>query len=402
MIFHDCTQCTNECRLQALEAVRDEYSSIDSFKYTPQVHSKPKSILLGLTNKCNLNCNYCFVHQNSLDMTFDVADKGIQWVLSNCQEDEKPTVGFFGGEPLLKFNDIIVPIVQKYKDKVNFSITTNGILLNEDIIDFLHDYEIYPLLSFDGVPEVQNKQRSNSFNQVLKNIPYLLLRFPEITMRATVTKESIPYLYDTVLMADELGFKHIFFCENAYEDWDKEIEKELEEQFKKIGLFIYKRLRNKESVLKIDPFNRIFESIDKGQHNELYFDNRIIRCGLGTTSCAITPDGNIIPCQEKISNITHIIGNIYTGIDYKKHKEFLIDYFNKVNNLSCDKGCSDKNKLICLSHLCPSRLEDLNYQFSTASCAFSRMATKICLRLFFLCSYSIEPNIREYWGGGLN
>ena len=46
---------------------------------------------------------------------------------------------------------------------------------------------------------------------------------------------------------------------------------------------------------------------------------------------------------------------------FEKHKEFLIDYFNKVNNLSCDKGCSDKNKLICLSHLCPSRLEDLNY-----------------------------------------
>lgn len=87
-------------------------------------------------------------------MTFEVADRSIQWVLSNCQGDKKPTVGFFGGEPLLKFDDIIVPITKKYEDKIEFSITTNGTLLNEDIIDFFCDYEIYPLLSFDGVPEV--------------------------------------------------------------------------------------------------------------------------------------------------------------------------------------------------------------------------------------------------------
>ena len=398
MIFHDCTQCTSECRLQTFEAIRDEFSSIDSFKYNSQIHSKPTNLLLGLTNRCNLQCDYCFVDQNTKDMTFEIADQAIQWSLFNCQNEEKPTIGFFGGEPLLKFKEIIVPICQKYKDLVNFSITTNGVLLNEDIIDFFRDYEIIPLLSFDGIPLVQNNQRSNSFDKVRKNIPYLLLRFPQTTMRATVTKESILYLYETVLMAEELGFESIFFCENAYEDWNQEIETCLEEQFKKIGLYIYKKLRNKEKVIKIQPFNRIFSNLYKLQQNKLFFDNTILRCGLGTTSCAIAPNGDIIPCQEKISNYQYIIGNIYTGINFNLHKKYLIDYFNKINNLQCDKGCSDRDKLICLSHLCPSRLEDLNYTFSTASCVFSRMATKICARLFFLCSYSCENNIKEYWG----
>ena len=398
MIIHDCAQCTNECRLQAFKAVRDEYSSINSFKYNPRIHSKPTNILLGLTNKCNLQCNYCFVHQNFLDMTLEVADKSIQWVLSNCQTNEKPTVGFFGGEPLLKFDDIIIPIVLKYKDKVNFSITTNGTLLNEDIIDFFYNNKVYPLLSFDGVPDIQNNQRSNSFDQILKNIPYLLLRFPETTMRATVTKESIPYLYKTVLMAEELGFKSIFFCENAYEDWDKNIEYELYNQFNKIGLYIYKKLSKNESVIKINPFFRIYTNIHNAQKNNLFFDNNIMRCGLGTTSCGITPSGNIVPCQEKISNPQTIIGNIYDGINPQIHKEYLINYFNKINNIQCDKGCSFKNTLLCLSHLCPSRLEDLNFNISTASCAFLRMAAKVVYRLFFLCEYSDKQNIRDYWG----
>ena len=158
-------------------------------------------------------------------MTYEIADKAIQWALSNINNDkEKPIIGFFGGEPLLKFDDIIVPIVEKYKDQVEFNITTNGVLLTEDVVDFFLKNDIMPLLSFDGVAQVQNLQRSNSFDQVLNNIPYLLLRFPYTTMRATVTKESIPFLFDTVVMANELGFKSLFFCENAYEDWDKETE----------------------------------------------------------------------------------------------------------------------------------------------------------------------------------
>lgn len=394
----DCSTCTAQCRLEDFEQFRDKYSAINSFKYNPNIYSKPTNMLLGLTNKCNLNCSYCFVSQNEQEMSLEIAEQALQWLKSNNENNEElPTVGFFGGEPLLKFNDIIKPLVEKYSKEFNWSITTNGMLLNEDIVDFLYKYDIIPLLSFDGVPEIQNKQRSNSFNTILKNIPYLLLRFPNTTMRATVTKDSIPYLYDTVLMAEELGFKHIFFCENAFENWEKSLEPVLLDQFNKIGLHIYKNLINNKPTIKVDPIQRIFKSLTLAQKNNLFFNNEILRCGLGTTSCAITPEGKIIPCQEKISTPNIVLGDIQNGIDIQIHKNYLINYFNKVNNIKCDKGCNIKDRLICLSHLCPSRLEDLNYNISTATCMFSRMAIKTTLRLHFLCANSGKINIRLYF-----
>ena len=218
-------------------------------------------------------------------------------------------------------------------------------------------------------------------------------------MRSTVTKESIPYMYESVLMAQELGFKKIVFCPNAYENWDKETELALYEQLNKIGLHIYKGLRNQNfETIMVDPLNVRFSDINKALTEDLYFNNSIERCGLGTTTCAITPTGDIVPCQEKISNPTIILGNVYDGINQQIHQDYLTDYYTKVNNLECDKGCDNRSKLICLSDICPSRLEDLDYTFSTSQCAFIRMSTKVAGHLHLLCSGSIFPHIREFFG----
>ena len=115
-------------------------------------------------------------------------------------------------------------------------------------------------------------------------------------MRATVTQHSIPYLYETVLMAEELGFKKISFCPNAYEDWDKEIENVLYKQWKKIGHHIYKSLMQNKPVILVDPILKFYNNTNLALKEELFFNNRIDRCGLGTNTCAITPNGEIVPC----------------------------------------------------------------------------------------------------------
>ena len=401
-----CTTCTIEDRKCAFNTFKDKYAQTNEFQYNFVNDAHPEVIMLGLTNRCNLSCTYCFVNQNPLDMTFQIAEDSIKWLQSNYKIknlDRKMSVNFFGGEPLLLYDEIIRPLVLKYQDEIAFGITTNGILLDEDKVDFFFQHNIQPLLSFDGVPEVQNCQRishtCNSFKTVLNNIPYLLLRFPQTVMRSTVTKESIPHMYDSVLMAQELGFKKIVFCPNAYEDWDKETELELYEQLNKIGLHIYKGLRNQEfDTIMVDPLNVRFSDINKALTEDLYFNNSVNRCGLGTTTCAITPIGDIVPCQEKISNPTIVLGNIYEGINQQIHQDYLTDYYAKVNNLECDKGCDNRSKLICLSDICPSRLEDLDYTFSTSQCAFIRMSTKVAGHLHLLCSGSIFPHIREFFG----
>lgn len=398
-----CEGCNEEVRREAFNTMKEKYSAITSFSYNYYEHSQPISLLLGVTNRCNLNCSYCFVEQNPMDMPLSVAEKAIEWVKTNRQKKNisgKPMVNFFGGEPLLRYKDLIKPLVEKYGKEIEFGITTNGVLLDENVVDFFYKNKINILLSFDGIPSVQNKQRSNSFNEVLKNIPYLLLRYPNVVMRSTLTKASIPYLYDTVLMAEELGFKKIVFCPNEFEIWDKEEEKELLAQFKKIGLYIYKALMKGKIPIMVDPLNSDFNKTNLAIENNLKFNNTIMRCGLGTTGCAITPDGKIVPCQEKISHPTIILGDLDSGIDKNIHKAFLIDYFEKVNNISCDKGCSEKIQLNCVSDLCPSRLEDLNFALSSPHCVFTRMSNQVANRLHYLCAHSYKDNIRNYFSGG--
>ena len=124
-----------------------------------------------------------------------------------------------------------------------------------------------------------------------------------------------------------------------------------------------------------------------------------MRCGLGTTSCAITPEGQIIPCQEKISCPTWIIGNIFEGIDPKAHETFLKWYIDKMNNdFICDRKCITlKENVHCLNNTCPSRLEDLNFKPSTATCVFNRVTLRIAHRLYLNCQHSIDPKIIDYF-----
>lgn len=399
----DCSACDK--KRNPFEEMKQEFAAIKDFKYNYIEYSTPTSMVLSLTNNCNLQCPYCFVQQNNQNMTLEIAQQAVKWLKNNYKLNPKNDmfINFFGGEPLLQFDQIIVPLVEENK-KVNnltFGITTNGVLLDEDKVDFFYKNKIDILLSFDGVEEIQNTQRPgknfNSYEKVLNNIPYLLLRFPNTTMRSTITKESIPYVYETVMMAVELGFKQITFCPNAYEDWDETLREELYNQFEKVGYYIYKELMNGNYPIRVNPLNNYFSKLYAIYKNELKFENRVSRCGLGTTSCAIAPNGDIIPCQEKTSHPTVILGNVFNGINPKVHKNYLNDVFNNLNNIHCDKHCGYKEKLICLSDLCPSRMEDLNYQFSTSGCVFTRTASAVAKRLFYLCSYSPLPIIQQYF-----
>lgn len=409
-----CTGCSPESRKEYFNNIKEKYQDTDltTFEYDFETYSRPYSMILGLTDDCNLQCSYCFVKQNTNYMTFEVADQAIQWLKQNyiaTNREGKPSVTFFGGEPLLCFDSVIVPIVEKYRDEIDFSITTNGILLDEDKVDFFYKNNIEILLSFDGVRSVQNTQRSSknldSYETVLKNIPYLLLRRPNTIMRMTLTKYAVPHLFETVLMAEELGFKSISFCVDAFEDWEYEDLYNYEEQLEKIGLHIYKSFFNKsDEAIKVDQLIKTYNKIEQSLQGNLKYNNSLFRCGLGTTSCAITPTGDIVPCQEKISNPTWILGDVFNGIDANKHKEFLKWYIDNMNNnFTCDRLCrTNKEAVHCFSNTCPSRLEDLNFKSSTSECIFNRTNLRIANRLFMLCYKNINPLMENYFQGGNN
>lgn len=398
------------------EWLKKEKAVQKEFIYEEDKYSLPTGVVAGITLKCNLACPYCFVTQDNVDMSYETAEQTAEWLLSNYKKQgidarqNKAQFFFFGGEPLIRFDDIIVPLVEKYNDRVSFGITTNGVLLDEDKVDFFKKYDIAPLLSFDGVPEVQNIQRpmyggGASFDKVLKNIPYLLLRFPETVMRATITKDSIKHMYDSYCLGAELGFKHIGFYPNAFEDWGDEEQKELRLQLDKIAISVYKRLV--EPKYDFPPFISfmveepdILEAYSRGN---LPFNNRLLRCGLGTTGIGVMPNGDLIPCHEKVGNPIYIIGNVRDGINPAKHKQFLEDYFNGVSNCTLARPTSQKIANILLYNTCPSRLEDINYEMKTSLIVFEEEIARVGEKMRQLCYNNINPRMQQYFfKGGQN
>jgi uncharacterized protein len=125
---------------------------------------KITSAMLILTHACNLQCRYCFVSQENTDMSLQVALDAIDFLMKNNPPSMTCHVCFFGGEPLLKWDEIIVPTVE-YKEriypdrKITFSITTNCVLLTEDKIHFMKEHKIGILTSIDGAKDTQYYNR---------------------------------------------------------------------------------------------------------------------------------------------------------------------------------------------------------------------------------------------------
>lgn len=326
-------------------------------------------------------------------MDFKTAKDGIDFLVRNQEKKlikhpaakkEKVSVTFFGGEPTLLWDDIIVPLVQyteeKYPNIVNFGITTNGTLLNEDRIKWLYNHNIRPLLSIDGAKETQDFNRPcrdgrSSFDLMSKNIPIILKYFPNTTFRATIYEPTVKHLYENYLFAIKNGFRNIFLCPNARDSWSDEGLTTLHEEINKI--FTYNILSFMEGVNPIqcsnidDAFLSILNhdrQIHSGKKWNLAPERNVVRCGLGTGSISIAYDGKLFGCQEQDSRDTNdyfYIGDIYNGIDEKRHKTILGDY-NKAEMITCeDSSLCDTciRRLSCIHEICPSVSHDMFNNF---------------------------------------
>lgn len=349
-------------------------------------YSYPVRVMLNLTDNCNLACRYCFVQQKPNYMTLQVAKDAVDFIVKNYNiriekyglKDRKG-IFFFGGEPTLMFDSIIVPLMQYIEetynlDEFDFGITTNGTLLNKERIDFLKKYNIFPLLSIDGNAETQNYNRpykngiGNSFDAVVKNIPYLIENFPEVCFRSTIYKDSVKNLYNDFLFAESLGFKN-YTCitDSRSVIWNNEELQELYDQLEKIIFhqieYFLKGERPKITVSGLyDAFRDIILS-ELYENREKELRRTPWRCGLGTNGCSINYKGDLFSCQEQDSRNTNeyfYMGNIYTGVDLKKHKQILDDYMNNSDIICKDiEECIDCPLINICSGGCVSVNKDL-------------------------------------------
>ena len=346
--------------------------------------------MLNVTDDCNLECKYCFVEQQPHYMTLDTAKAAADWLYQNFEkkkrlgilsENEKIRFYFFGGEPMLCYDSIIVPIIEyienKYPNIFYYGMTTNGTLLNEGRINFLKSKNFELLLSIDGNPTTQNYNRpcknhiKNSSDLVEKNIPYLLEKFPYLCFRSTIYAPTVEHLFDNYLYAESLGFRNWDAIIDSRHDWTTQQIEVLKEQMSKIYQYRLSQLINNQSIMESSHIEEWFGAIinlykDKNSYN-IKNHSSIWRCGLGTNIGSIGWDGSIYGCQEQTSrgcDSIFYIGNIFTGgIDIIKHNKLLSLYYkNQIEQKIKKDECNNCELLpVCKINFlgCPSTYYDL-------------------------------------------
>lgn len=300
-----------------------------------------KALCLHVAHDCNLKCEYCFASQGDFDgekslMSFDVGKKALDFLVEKSGNRRNLEVDFFGGEPLMNF-EVVKELVhygrsieKKHNKKFRFTITTNGLLLDRDKMDFINEHMSNVVLSLDGRKEVNDNMRKTvngegSFDIIVpKFIEMVNLRGDkDYYVRGTFTSENLDFSKDVKEFYD-LGFKSISIepvvtkptedyaiLEEHLEDILKEYEKLSEE---------YIDIKKKDKA-----FNFFHFTIDLNQGPCIV--KRVVGCGAGVEYLAITPEGDIYPCHQFVGDEDFKMGDLNKGIENLS----LIDKFKEAN-----------------------------------------------------------------------
>lgn len=318
---------------------------------------------LNLTQKCNLKCKYCFVVQQPFEMTYQVAKDAIDFYAKNAAiTGDVPSATYFGGEPLLRWDDIIVPLTkyirEKYGSNYRLSLTTNGILLDKEKLDFMKKHNIGFLFSMDGAKTTQDRNRPfhdgrGSFDKLINKIPMILEYNPNATFRSTIDHDGVSEVLENYQFAISQGYNNVFMIPNVFVEWSESERKELKRQIGLVADIFMDNIRIGKHI-RFSGFDEAFDKIKKiniaarnSEHRDAARNVPAFgRCGLGGTKFAsIGASGTIFSCQELSENPElgekFAIGNIYDGVDDEKRWEIMKDFDPKKVVRSDGKSCDD-------------------------------------------------------------
>lgn len=290
------------------------------------VYSKPQAVTMLLTNDCNLACSYCFESNKGKDympkeMALDI--------LKATYNQVDPmagifTLNMFGGEPLMNWDTFkaVCDYVLENNLKIRITATTNLTLLTDEMIDYIDELSIPVLVSVDGIKEVHDKHRCNSFDKVIENMKKLIDRDLGylIEARMTVAPDTAKYMYESVKMLVDLGINNIANVPASDLEWDAQSIQDYKDNYEKI-LDMYIDILNDEtnkrniSLYKVDQaLNLALEPIKEDTS----------MCNIGNPRWVIVDwKGDIWPCPDypttdNVDLIAGKIGNFYTGVDETK------------------------------------------------------------------------------------
>ncbi len=290
-----------------------------------------KALCLHIAHTCNLNCSYCFASQGKYHgeralMSYEVGKRALDFLVENSGSRHNLEVDFFGGEPLMNF-DVVKKLVEyarsieKEKNKhFRFTLTTNGVLVDDDVIEFANKEMSNVVLSLDGRKEVHDRYRvdyagNGSWEKIVPKFQKFVKERgdKDYYMRGTFTHANPDFLEDIKTMLD-LGFTQLSMepvvaaadDPSALTEEDKPI---VEKQYEELAKLMLKR--DKEGR----PFTFYHYMIDLKGGPCIY--KRISGCGSGTEYMAVTPWGDLYPCHQFVGDEKFKLGDIYNGVTNK-------------------------------------------------------------------------------------
>ena len=290
-----------------------------------------KALCLHVAHTCNLNCEYCFASQGKYHgdralMSFEVGKRAIDFLVENSKGRRNLEVDFFGGEPLMNF-DVVKKIVEyarsieKVHDKnFRFTLTTNGVGINDEVIDFANKEMHNVVLSLDGRKEIHDRLRKTitgkgSYDIVVPKFQEFVKRRggKNYYMRGTFTHNNVDFTNDIFHMAD-LGFTELSMepvvC-NPNEPYALN-EEDLPKLYEQYEILAKDMLRREKEGKPITFYHYMIDL----EHGPCIY-KRISGCGSGTEYMAVTPWGDLYPCHQFVGEEKFCLGNIYEGVKNK-------------------------------------------------------------------------------------
>jgi uncharacterized protein len=303
--------------------------------FTPAIDSVPafderplvKSLCLHVAHDCNLRCGYCFAgtgdfgHGRGL-MPAAVAERAVDFIIENSGQRRHCELDFFGGEPLLNM-DVVRQTVGYVRAReaqtgklFKLTLTTNAVLLDDDIIAYLNEQNISLVLSLDGRREVHDRMRpyadgSGSFDEVITRIRRLVdsRDGKNYYMRGTFTAYNLDFAADVAAMAD-FGFEQLSVEPVVATEGDYALKEEhlpvLFRQYDELTRHYLERRRTGR------PYEFFHFNLDLDHGPCLA--KRLSGCGAGHEYFAVTPQGDLYPCHQFVGREQYLLGNVFDGV----------------------------------------------------------------------------------------
>ena len=287
-----------------------------------------KALCMHIAHTCNLNCAYCFASQGKYHgdravMSFEVGKRALDFLVENSGSRRNLEVDFFGGEPLMNF-DVVKQLVayarsiEKEKGKnFRFTLTTNGMLIDDDVIEFANKECCNVVLSLDGRKEIHDRYRvdyagKGSWDRIVPKFQKLIEARggKDYYMRGTFTHANPDFLKDIQQMLDlgfnELSMEPVVCASGDPSELTEDDKAIVMEQYEKLAELMIKRRREGK------PFTFYHYMIDLTGGPCIY--KRISGCGSGTEYMAVTPWGDLYPCHQFVGDEKFLLGNIWDGV----------------------------------------------------------------------------------------